>query len=209
MTTIRRIRGLAAHGVAILIGVGLSAAPAQASYIVTLVQEGGNVVVTGSGSIDLAALTASCPTSCFTNAGLNPIFGAISTGASTSPFDSVPSLFYAGFTGPTSFGGGGAIFPNVGSGDTVAIDGTHDILSVPLDYVSGSAFLDSSTYFGETFSSLGVTRGFYVWKWGSGPTADSFTLDIGSVPEPSSLLLSALGLLMLLAARHRRAPRNA
>ena len=70
---------------------------------------------------------------------------------------------------------------------------------MPLDYVSGSAFLDSATYYGETFSSLGVTRGSYVWRWGSGPTADSFTLDIDSVPEPSSFLLFALGLLMLLA----------
>jgi hypothetical protein len=59
--------GGAADGVAILIGFGLAAAPAQASYVVSLVQEGANVVATGSGSIDLVAVTPTCRTLCFTN----------------------------------------------------------------------------------------------------------------------------------------------
>jgi hypothetical protein len=56
--------GGAADGVAILIGFGLAAAPAQASYVVSLVQEGANVVATGSGSIDLVAVTPTCRTLC-------------------------------------------------------------------------------------------------------------------------------------------------
>jgi hypothetical protein len=52
-----------------------------------------------------------------------------------------------------------------------------------------------------------VTPGTYVWTWGLGATADSFTLDVVSaaVPEPSSLALLALplGLIIVLAARHR------
>jgi len=212
MTLIKFIRGAAAHSVAMLIAFGLSAAPAQAGYIVTLLQQGSNVVAIGSGSINLGALTPSCPTHCLTNAGVNPILGTISTGASTSPVNALPSLSYAGITGPTSFGSGGITFPNIGSGDNVAIDGSHEMLSVPLDYVSGSALSDSSTYYSQTFSSLGVTPGSYVWTWGGGATADSFTLDIGSVPEPSSALLFALGLLILArgvapsAHRKRRAP---
>jgi len=51
MTFGKRIAGAAALSVAML-GFGLSAAPAQAAYIVTLAQAGSNVVATGSGTID-------------------------------------------------------------------------------------------------------------------------------------------------------------
>jgi hypothetical protein len=62
-------------------------------------------------------------------------------------------------------------------------------------------------------ASLGVTPGTYEWTWGSGVTADSFTLQIGAVavPEPATLLVFALplGLIVLLAARYRRPARIA
>jgi hypothetical protein len=87
----------------------------------------------------------------------------------------VPSRFYSGFTGPASFGSRGFTLPSSGSGDSVDIDGTFEILSVPLDYVSERALSDNSTYDNRTFGSLGVTPGTYVWTWGSGATADSFT----------------------------------
>jgi hypothetical protein len=84
--------------------------------------------------------------------------------------------------------------PDSGEGDIVAIDGTFHILSLSLDYVSGNPLSDSSTYDNQTFSSLGVTPGTYVWTWGSGATADSFALDIeaAAVPEPSSLLVGVM-----------------
>lgn len=72
MTLIKFIRGAAAHGVAMLIAFGLSAAPVQAGYIVTLLQQGSNVVAIGSGSVNLGGLTPSCPTQCSTNAPLMP-----------------------------------------------------------------------------------------------------------------------------------------
>ena len=48
---------LSALGVAMLTGYGLSAAPAQAGYVVTLMQQGTDVVATGSGPIDLTGLS--------------------------------------------------------------------------------------------------------------------------------------------------------
>ena len=47
----KQIGGAAAIGVAMLVGFGLSAPPAQAEYIVTLSQQGSNVVATGSGVV--------------------------------------------------------------------------------------------------------------------------------------------------------------
>ncbi len=69
----------------------------------------------------------------------------------------------------------------------------------------------TATWNNQTFASFGATPGTYVWTWGSGANAGSFTLNIGgtaAVPEPSSLalLVLPLGLLMLLAARPRLIP---
>jgi hypothetical protein len=81
------------------------------------------------------------------------------------------------------------------------------VLGVPLGYSSGNSLSDTSIYVNQTFASLGVTPGTYAWTWGPGPFRN-FTLQIGlaaaAVPEPSSILLLALPLGMLLAARHRR-----
>ena len=49
------IKGIAGLGTAILIG--LSALSAQAGYVVDLTQQGGNVVATGSGAVDLTGLS--------------------------------------------------------------------------------------------------------------------------------------------------------
>jgi hypothetical protein len=63
----------AALGVAMMAGVGLSVPSAQAGYIVTLTQQGSNVVAAGSGTIDLAAL--SLDASGTAPAGMNPSMG--------------------------------------------------------------------------------------------------------------------------------------
>jgi hypothetical protein len=202
MAFVKRLVDAATLGLAMFIGSGLSAPPAQAAFILTLAEQDSNVFATGSGSIDLAGLNLHPASS---NAGINPPLGAITTG----PVNGAPTLLFTGVTGPTSFGSGGLTYPNSGSGDTVGV-GTaaigvdiFRIVAVPVDYVSGSALSDNSTYDNQTFSSLGVTPGTYVWTWGTGGRADSFTLDIvtASVPEPSGVWLLALscGFVMVLA----------
>ncbi|MFL6446115.1 MAG: hypothetical protein ACJ746_00180 [Bryobacteraceae bacterium] len=192
MTFAKRMRGAAAFSVAMLIGCGLSVPPAYAAYIVTLEQQGNNVITIGSGTLDLAGLKLTCSSGCSTNAGIFPALASIAIG-STVNGNALPARFYSGFTGPTSFGSrADSTLPNSGSGETVGIDGADKILSVPLNYVSGDALPNSSTYNNQTLGSLGVTPGTYEWTWGSGATADSFTLKIVPVPEPSSLALLAL-----------------
>jgi hypothetical protein len=75
---VKRMVSATAVGMA-LIGGGLMAPPAQAGYVVTLTQQGSNVVASGSGTIDLTGLSFS--SSDTINSGMFPSDGAITTGA--------------------------------------------------------------------------------------------------------------------------------
>jgi hypothetical protein len=192
----------AAIGVAMLTGYGLSAQPAQAAYIVDLTQEGSNVVATGSGTIDLAGLTldfVSVPAGSI----IFPSNGEIITGG---PPDFATA--YGGAAFPSNFGSGGFTFSsNLGAGDLVGT--LRNTIYVPAGYVSGGALSDNATYDSATFASLGIMPGVYVWTWGSGPDADSFTLVIGTagvVPESSTwaMLVAGFGFLGFLGYRKTR-----
>jgi hypothetical protein len=197
MTFVKRLVVAAALGVAMLIGSGLSVPSAQAGYIVTLEQVGSNVVATGSGTIDLADLHFDAHFG-GNPAEIAPNVGTIITGPTTPQ----PTDQYEGFplplNGPEAFGPPTATgtLADSGMGDAVGL-GTFDIpLFVPEGYVSGAPLSDTSTYDNTTIAKLGATPGTYVWTWGSGAHADSFTLQVGAVPAP----LIGRGLPVLLAA---------
>jgi hypothetical protein len=184
-----------------LIGFGLSARPAQAGYLVTLLQQGTDVVATGSGTIDLTGLSSSGTS--VDRGFVRPSTGDIVTGPSTGLFG---VDVYAGFTGPTSFGIGTGAIPNSGSGGLVGVETTIGgrLMDLPPGYVSGNPLSDTSTYSNQNFASLGVTPGTYVWTWGTGAHADSFTLQVGpAVPEPASLTLLGIFMVGFLGYRRR------
>ena len=53
---------------------------------------------------------------------------------------------------------------------------------------------ETSTYLNTTFATLGLTPGEYVYRWGTGEHADSFTIVIGApVPEPSTWVMTLIG----------------
>jgi hypothetical protein len=172
---------------AIVLASLLSVRPAQAGYTVTLQQVGPDVVATGGGAIDLHGLRFDFSDS-YVNPGIFPTIitypwisggASIFTGPNSSSVDS-----YSGGTGPKALGDGRTYYPygtvaNSGSGDMVCA-GTSSLkaqISVPRGYVSGTGLSDSATYSGQTFATLGVTPGTYVWRWGSGAN-QNFTLQI-------------------------------
>lgn len=195
-----------------LAGIGPSA---KAAATFTLTQVGDEISFTGGGTLNLAGLTndgSSLPPF----GALWPGFGILVSGATATE--------YVGLTGPATFGSGGPLLFIPGA--FPGIDMRLDALVLPNSlfadlspsYVFSytgpnfSALPDSDLViygldFSGTFAGLGLTPGAsYTWTWGSGATADSYTLDIAGVPEPASGTILALPAAMaLLLRRHRRA----
>jgi hypothetical protein len=167
---------------ALLLG---AAAPAHAAYTVIFEQEGSDVVATGSGAIDTAGLVFVSDASALV--GINP-----SQGYEVSGFYLPIGETFQGITGPASYGDGGFQAPDVNLGELVGIIPLDSVLVVHDGYVSGSPLTDTATYDNATFASLGLTPGKYVYTWGSGADADSFTIQIG-VPEPSTWAMMLVG----------------
>ena len=105
--------------------------------------------------------------------------------------------FIGEITGPSDFGTGLVNTPSENSGDPVGFSGSVRFVFVPDDYSFGTALSETSTYSGQSFSSLGLKPGSYVYSWGSGEHADTFTIDVvtSSVPEISTWTMMLVGLL--------------
>jgi PEP-CTERM motif len=185
-----------------LIGVGFSAPPAEAAFVATIEQDGPNVILAGSGTIDLASLSLWGQGDGIL-AGIAPVFPEIAMATGIVSYYAAKS-----FTAPANFGSGQGSIPRSSSGDAVSIQ-PNGFIFVPEGYVSGSALSDSSTYEFTSLVSLGVTPGVYTWTWGSGAEADSFTLIAGNVPEPSTWAMMLLGFAGLGFAGYRRSRRAA
>lgn len=177
------------------------ASSAQAAYKIDIQQVGSNVVASGSGSINLDALTF---TTFFTGAA------QVDPSSALAFVGSGPYSVYTGFSGPSSFGSGAGAFADSYTGPTVYIWGSQNEISVADGYLSGTPVgLSTGTFNNSTIASLGLTPGTYIWSWGSGSSADTFTVHIGSaaVPEPSTwamMLAGFAGAGVALRRRNRR-----
>jgi len=193
---------------ALLVG-GLSFPQAQASpFKVTFTQDGTSVVASGSGSFDMSGLKlygSGDP-----GGTINPEFSDITLGT-TGGADTFAVTFLA--DQGLGFGTGENSDATSGSGDIVSLfmltndqgqftDPLMGLLSVPADYVSGSALSDTATWDDSTFASLGLKPGVHRLAWGNAPN-QSFTVVVQApgVPESSSLALFCAGLLGMILVR--------
>jgi hypothetical protein len=188
-----RIRSLLTLVCAVSASLLLIGSPAQAGFIVTLEQEGLNVLATGNGTIDLTGLMFNGTLFPGFNTDMVPKPSTMLIGPTSSP----PITQYLGASGPPSFGSGSITLANSGTGDFVGIFAATAV-EVPQGYMSNSPLSDSATWDNANFQSLGVTPGTYKWTWGTGPN-QNFTLKIiGPATMPDSG--STCGLLLFSVA---------
>jgi len=193
------LRRLAVTALVTIASAG-TAVTAQAAYIVNATEIGGNVVFEGSGSIDLGGwnyfkiTNNSGGVKANQTVGVGPVVG---TDVYRTPDN---------FSGPTIIGDGtGFTEPTSATGDTTRLDWLISEMYVPPGYVSEAALAGSATFTGQTFLTLGITPGTYEWTWGSGASADSYTLNVGAVPIPAAVWLFGSGLLGLVGVARRKA----
>jgi len=147
----------------------LLAPAAIAALTIDVFQNGNDVVAIGYGTANTAALTSKG------NVGSNvfiwPNAGAIQVGSSSHSR-------WSGMTGPANYGTGGPTSASTWSGSAMGRVNGGGELALPVGYVSGTAISATATWPNATLASLGATPGIYTWTWGSGPTADSMTINI-------------------------------
>jgi len=149
-------------------------------FSVTIVESGGNVVMSASGSLNINDLT-------LVNPSAGP-FGGGGIGIGSAEFlmvitSGLSGAQYSGFTTtPSNFGTGGGASSTSASGNIFGVletvPGTKSLI-VPTGYTTGTAISSTQTFSGATFSSLGLTPGTYTYTWGSGANADSINVVVG------------------------------
>lgn len=173
---------------------------AHAAFTFELQEVGSDVVLTGSGSVNLGALTYYVEGSSIGGLVIpsEPFF---QVGAKGAPLDIYKWVLAP--TGPASFGAGSYTSSLAAAGSAIGFGDNN--VNVPKGYISGTQLSGSATFANSTFASLGITPGSYTWSWGSGATADSVTLT-AAVPEPSTyaMALAGLGILGVWARRQKR-----
>jgi hypothetical protein len=195
--TLRRIM------IAVAMGLAALGSQARAGIVVDISQVGANVMASWSGSVDLTTLNG------VGNGGYQPLVNAGVGWVFVGPESGGGA--WGGLTGPSSFGTGPFVAASSASGDSFGFEASNSgfsepVFYLPSEYASGTALSGTATYDNTTIAALGLTPGTYAWTWGAGGGADSLTVNIAGVPEPSSLAMAAtaMGLLGGLGAYRRR-----
>lgn len=186
---------------AVLAISALASPHSDAAVIITITDSPTGMVVTGNGTLNTTDTTLQSSPNTVNNIRAD---AAVSIG----PHSSTPAQLLnitSSYSGPSSVGPGNfSNSGNIGSGDLFGINfsamPTRLYLLVPDNYQSGDPLVGNSFHLNKSIQDAGLTPGSYTWTWGSGPTADSFTVNI--VPEPGTIALMTVG--GILATRRRR-----
>ena len=150
----------------------------------TVSEIGPDVVWSGSGSFNLAAL--SLVSSGNNGSAFSALAGIWAIGPTT------PCQRYGGasFTGYSNTFGNNLVVPTpISSGSTFGVTSggvSGRVVIVPSGYVSNTVISGTATYGGATIAGMGLTPGTYTWAWGSGANSSSIVMVIdGSSVTPT------------------------
>lgn len=177
----------------------------QGAVIVNVSEIGGDVVFSGSGTLNISGLTSQGSGNLLAGSDFGKEFFL---GFDPNGF---PAVDFYGATGQVTapaalFAGDRFITPQLGTGPRFGIaieafNGQVDpAVTVPAGYVSGTALSSTSTYSGQTLASLGLIPGSYTWSWAN----DSLTLNIAAIPLPATAWLFPAGLIASMRWMRRR-----
>jgi hypothetical protein len=182
----------------------------NAVVTVNITEEGSDVVVAWSGSWNMD--TALDKSNDFSNQTQNDLVNAVGNTAIRAISGDVDDYDVTITSEPSSSLKIGSAFNRefgTVSGDGMLWQMTPAATSqiwVPDGYVSGTSFSGTLTIPSQTFASLDLNTGSFVWTWdwAESGNSDSLTLNVGAVPEPSTYA-AFLGLAGLaLATIHRK-----
>jgi hypothetical protein len=186
----------------------LCSAPAGATVTININEVGSDIVATASGSLDLTGLVSLGD---FNNNAADSLVSALAVVEVGVPGPPESVTVYSTLTGPSNWG---SVNANAGaaatsySGTQFGIQnlGSGLEVDVPAGYTSGSAISGTSTFLSQSFASLELVPGQYVY---TGPN-DEIIVNIGpvssAVPEPSTwaMMLLGFGAVGIAVRRQRR-----
>ena len=158
----------------------------HAALTIDVVESGGDVVASASGSVNTTDLVQ--------NVNWSSI-GSFVRGSAASadgqiilaPVNAATAIASYTISTNVAFSTGPVIYASSSSGDRVGFLSTSeasppDLIYLETDYVSNTPISSTATWSGQTFADLGLIQGTYVVTWGAAPNADSLTLNIGTAP---------------------------
>jgi hypothetical protein len=185
---------------------------AHGAIVLSVKQDGNDVVVIGSGSANTTSLLNPNPVPDYTNVLTDSQIYAGPAAFTGTTTPAVDVNLWSGLSGPSSFGNDSNIVAYPSSGFLADIFGIladngmgQSLLVLPLNYQSGTNLNGTSRFSGYTLADLGLSPGVFSWSWGTNQDADSIEIKIESVPAPAPLPLAGVAIAWRLAKRMRRA----
>ncbi len=165
------------------LAAGVVSYAASAGVVLTAVEVGPDVVISGGGTLDFSAWVQ------YTNSDSAAIAPeAVIVGDQGPTFTNNGYQISSGVSGPPAFTTGPVVFADSAAGDIFGIlpqlGGSAADAIAPNGYVSGDPLAGSATFLSQSFATLGLNPGTYTFTW---PTAsggsDFFSL---VVPSPGA-----------------------
>ena len=144
------------------------------NFNVTISQVGSDVVWSGSGSFNLAALTSAGDT--IVAAGYSSELAIWAIGPNTSVDTYSGTITYPFIFGTSSVG----VTSTSGSTFGILPGGSGRTLYVPSGYISNTTISGTATYANKTIAEAGLTPGTYTWSWGTGGNTSTLVMTISS-----------------------------